>query len=233
MKLKSLVAGLALAAASTQSFSEVISVKITNLTHGNYFTPILLTAHADGTHLFELGTEASAEIQTMAEGGAIGDLMTLADSIGASTAANPAGGLLAPGMSTNVMDWDTGDSNTQLTFTAMILPSNDGFAGLDAWTIPSTPGTYTINLNAYDAGTEANDEIVNGGGASGAPGIPINPGMNGGMNATGVTTEEANDLVHIHRGVIGDTDEDGGVSDLDSRIHRWLNPVVRLVVTVQ
>jgi hypothetical protein len=32
--------------------------------------------------------------------------------------------------------------------------------------------------------------------------------------------------------VLGDTDPSGGVSDLDSRIHRWLNPVAKLVLTI-
>lgn len=231
-KIKSLMAGTALAIASQASYSAVISLEITNLTHGSYYTPILFTAHSNGTHLFEVGTEASAEIQAMAEGGSIDGLVTLAGTIGASVAENPAGGFLAPGASASVTDWDTG-TNTQLSVTAMVLPSNDAFVGLDAWTIPTTAGTYTITLNAYDSGTEANDEIINGGGASGTPGIPGNPGMNGGTGATGVTTTEANDMVHIHRGVLGDTDTDGGVSDLDSRIHRWLNPVARLVITVQ
>jgi len=90
-----------------------------------------------------------------------------------------------------------------------------------------------LYLNAYDAGSEVNDEIVNGGGPLGMPGIPANPGGNGGMNATGVASTEPNTNVHIHRGNLGDTDAAGGVSDLDSRIHRWLNPVAKIVITVE
>jgi len=231
MKLKSIFAGAAMVFTS-QSFAAVIDIEITNLTHGSYFTPLLFTAHSEGSHLFEAGTQASAAIQAMAEGGGLDGLIDIATSIGAATAENPADGLLSPGTSTSVSNWDTGD-NTRLSVTAMVLPTNDGFVGLDAWSIPDTPGTYTIMLNAYDAGTEANDEIVNGGGMSGVAGIPVDPGMNNGENATGVTTEEANTNVHIHRGVIGDTDAEGGTSDLDARIHRWLNPVARLIVTVQ
>ncbi len=230
--LTHLLSGALLAVAASQANAETISIEFTNLTHGNYFTPLLFTAHSSGTHLFEVGSEASAEIQAMAEGGSIEGLVTLATSIGAEVSANPAEGLLAPGESVSIGNWNTGD-NTQLTITAMLLPTNDAFVGLDAWTIPSTSGTYTVYLNAYDAGTEANDEIVNGGGASGTPGIPANPGMNGGTNATGVTNTETNNYVHVHRGVIGDTDPEGGVSDLDSRIHRWLNPVAKLVVSVE
>ncbi|SGZ04952.1 Putative uncharacterized protein [Moritella viscosa] len=88
-------------------------------------------------------------------------------------------------------------------------------------------------MNGYDAGTEANDEIVNGGGASGVPGIPANPGANGGTGGSGVSSSSANSNIHIHPGNVGDSDISGGVSDLDSRIHRWLNPVGKVVVTVK
>jgi hypothetical protein len=40
-------------------------------------------------------------------------------------------------------------------------------------------------------------------------------------------------MVHIHRGNLGDTDITGGISDVDSRIHRWLNPVAKVTVTVK
>ncbi len=38
----------------------------------------------------------------------------------------------------------------------------------------------------------------------------------------------------IHRRTIsfGDTDAAAGPSDLDSRVHRWLNPVIRVTITV-
>ncbi len=126
---------------------------------------------------------------------------------------------------------DTG-TNSYLSLVAMLLPTNDGFVGLDGWEIPSTAGTYTVMLNAYDAGTEANDEIINGGGAPGVPGIPAAPAGNGGMNATGVTSSESNMLIHIHRGNLGDDDLMAGISDLDNTVHRWLNPIAKLTVVV-
>ena len=231
MNIKTLLASTSLLFAAN-SFSEVISVEITNLTHGTYFTPILVSSHPYGNHFFELGQSSSPALQAMAEGGDISGLVTQANTMGAISAEDPAGGPLAPGQSTSVASMDTG-SNTQLSIMAMILPTNDGFVGLDSWTIPSEPGQYTIMLDAYDAGTEANDEVVNGAGAPGALGIPANPGGNGGTGGTGVTTAETTTTVHVHRGVIGDTNATGGASDLDSRIHRWLNPVAKVVVTVE
>lgn len=235
---KALISTLALSSTSllftaSQSFAATVSVEITNLTHGSYFTPLLVAAHSNTTHLFEVGTIATDGIQEMAEGGSIATLSTEATNAGSVTSENPAGGLLAPAQNTSITDFDT-LANTHLSIAAMVLPSNDGFVGLDAWEIPTTTGTYTIFLNAYDAGTEANNELVaEGSGEAGILGIPANPGANGGSNGTGVTTTETNNNVHIHRGVLGDTDLEGGASDLDSRIHRWLNPVAKVVVTVQ
>ena len=232
MKLSKGLLTLAIAAATPLANAQMVDVKITNLTQAIYFTPILATAHSTG-HLFQVGEEASSALQTMAEGGDISGLVTIADSISASSQSNPANGLLGPTASTMINDWDTGD-NDQLTIVAMLLPTNDGFVGLDSWTIPETAGEYTIYLNAYDAGTEANDElIVDGGGAAGTPGIPADPSGLGGSGGSGVTSDSPNSMIHIHPGSVGDTDDDGGDSDLNSRVHRWLNPVAKVVVTVK
>ena len=209
------------------------NVRIVNLANGIWFTPFLVVAHPDGTGLFTTGQPASASLQAMAEGGDIAPLVTDVQALGATIAENPANGLLPPAMSADVDLNTDGTSNTQLSVVAMLLPTNDAFAGLNAITIPTDPGVYTYNLPAYDAGTEANDELITGGGAPGAPGIPADPGGLGGTGGTGAAGTDANTNVHIHRNTLGDTDAAGGSSDLDSRVHRWLNPVVRVIVTVQ
>ena len=209
-----------------------LEISITNLTHGNHFTPILITAHDDTSHLFQSGEMASPALQKMAEGGDIADLAAAAMGNNEITVENPAMGLLAAGDKTSGIMLDT-QTMTHLSIVAMVLPTNDAFIGLDAWEIPTTAGTYTLNLNAYDAGTEANDEIINGGGMPGTPGIPAAPGGDGGTNGTGIMDSSSNTKVHIHPGVLGDTDTAGGMSDVDSRIHRWLNPVARVVVVVK
>jgi len=127
---------------------------------------------------------------------------------------------------------DTADGNDHLSLVAMLLPTNDGFVGLNGWQIPTDAGTYTFTVNAYDAGTEANNEIINGGGAPGVLGIPVEPGGNGGTGGMGLTVVEENSTVHVHRGNIGDDDMTGGKSDLNNTVHRWLNPVARITVTV-
>jgi len=230
----SLVALFLIIAGAQTVLSADFTVTITNTTHGSYFTPFLITAHTDSEHLFASGEAASVDLQTMAEGGDISGLEALMGGADADTSVNPAGGLLGPGSSVSA-DLNTDASgNTTLSLVAMILPTNDGFVGLDALVIPQEPGTYVYFLAAYDAGTEANDELLVGmaGGAPGTPGIPADPGGHAGMNGAGVTNGEDNTTVHVHRGVLGDADAFGGPSDLDSASHRWLNPVAKLVIVV-
>lgn len=208
-----------------------VEVKIVNNTGYSNFTPLLVAAHPSTSTLFTVGEAASVSLQMMAEGGNTAGLETDLSALSANVVANPAGGLLAPGINaTATLTTDT--ANDSLSIVAMILPTNDGFIALNNWKIPTTPGEYTVNLNAYDAGTEANDEIINGAGAPGMPGIPADPSGNGGTGATGMmTTIEG--FVHIHRGVLGDSNATGGKSDLDSIKHRWLNPVATAIITVK
>lgn len=231
-RINTLLTASALVFASSATMAQDLSITVTNLTQGLHFTPLITAAHASDNNIFMVGSAATAELQAMAEGGDISGLVSLLSNADANMNENPAEGLLAPGMSTTYTL--TNDSaNTHLSMTAMILPSNDGFVGLDGWKIPTEAGTYTIMLNAYDAGTEANNELVNGGGAPGVLGIPAAPSGGSGTNGMGVTDTESNTMVHVHRGTIGDDDMTGGRSDLNNSIHRWLNPVAKLTVTIQ
>ena len=220
---------------STQSEAEAaeLSINITNLTNGTYFTPVLVAGHNAETSLFTSGTMASEALKKMAEGGDIGDLDAMIIGADGVTVTNPAEGLLAPATSVSDIMLTTSDSQNYLSIVAMLLPTNDGFVGLSSWPIPTTAGTYTIMLNGYDAGSEKNNELINGGGALGTLGIPVDPGMHGGTDGAGIDDLSENNNVHIHPGVLGDMDNTGGISDLDSRVHRWLNPVAKVTVTVK
>jgi len=231
-KITTVVSASTLMLASATTYAQDLSITLTNLSQGLHFTPIVTGAHAADQHLFMVGEAATAELQMMAEGGDISGLVSLLSNANANIDENPAAGLLAPGMSTTYSL--TNDSaNTHLSLTTMILPTNDGFVGLDGWEIPTEAGTYTVYLNAYDAGTEANNELVNGGGAPGVLGIPAAPGGDAGMDGTGVTDTESNTMIHIHRGNLGDDNDSAGTSDLNNTVHRWLNPVAKLTITVQ
>lgn len=219
--------------AATPALAAQVTVEVTNATHGIYFTPLLVTAHDAATHLFQPAEAASASLRAMAEGGDLAGLLTDLGGEDGDTVADPAGGLLAPGAITmTTLDTST-SGHTHLSVVAMLLPTNDGFVGMDALEIPSTTGTYLYPLVGFDAGTEANDEVITGGGSPGVAGIPADPGGDDGTGGSGVASTDTNGTVHVHRGTLGDTDPEGGVSDLDSRVHRWLNPVALLRLTVQ
>ncbi|NLS11798.1 hypothetical protein HGP28_02700 [Vibrio sp. SM6] len=200
-----------------------LDITFNNVTKGIYFTPLLFAAHDGDAYLFRTGKEASAALELMAEGGDISELSTIVGNIGGAVYENPANGPLNPSTSI-AFSFDTGD-NQYLTVTAMLLPTNDGFVGLDSWKIPTTAGTYKVNLYGYDAGTEANDELQ----AS----IPNPPFLTFDTGGTGVETSITNPMVHIHPGNLGDADPTGGLSDLRNTQHRWLNPVATMTVTVK
>jgi hypothetical protein len=177
---------------------------------------------------------ASANLQAMAEGGSIAGLAADITAATGVNVENPAAGLLAPGASTMADLGDPGEANTQLSIVGMLLPTNDGFVAMNAMTLPTAPGTYTFLLNAYDAGTEANDEI-RGSGMPGQAGLPVPPPLENlvGTGGTGIPNVTAEGFVHIHRGTLGDTNSTGGTSDINAASQRWLNPVARIVITVE
>lgn len=231
-----------------------ITVSITNLTQGMLFTPRFLVAHTDNVDLFQAGTPASEGLTAIAEGGDTSVLATALDTDSPADQRNQTfGGPLAAASTSADYTFETND-HPYLSMLTMLIPTNDAFAGLDSWEIPTEPGTYTVTLNAYDSGTEANDEInsatsnLTGPNGEALGGIGV-PGMaapeptqaNLGSGGTGVAIEAANGMledtgaegnVHIHRNVLGDTDPNGGRSDLDATVHRWLNPVARLTITI-
>jgi hypothetical protein len=223
---------VAACAASSTVIAAEYNVTVTNLTRGIYFTPLLVAAHADSARIFTSGQKASASLQAMAEGGDISGLVSDLSGLNATLIENPAAGLLGPGESTNAsVDTLDNTANNSLSVVAMMLPTNDGFIGLNAVSLPTVIGqSMQYNVSAYDAGTEANDEL-RGSGAPGAPGFPAPGPVDGdsGNNGTGIAAE-IEDYVLIHRGVLGDHSATDGVSDIDSTVHRWLNPVARVTI---
>ena len=71
--LKSLVAAAGLATPAVSQAAD-LTISVTNLTRGIYFTPLLVAAHSSDASLFTAGTTASTSLQAMAEGGDIGGL---------------------------------------------------------------------------------------------------------------------------------------------------------------
>ncbi len=206
-------------------------ISITNLTAGVYFTPVIVSAHSPEVAMFQAGHEASTQLQSIAEGGDVSGMAALLESVGASVGTSD--GLLAPGATTTVTV-NSSDTNTVLSLASMLLPTNDGFLGLNSVSLPDSMGTTArYYARGYDAGTEANDELV-GSGAPGEAGFPAPPPVVASGTGTGGTGVPGNaeGFITVHRGVLGDLDPNGGHSDINAAIHRWNNPVASISITM-
>ena len=171
----SLVASAAAALASAAAQATDYEVTVVNLTRGIHFTPLVVAAHDPASRIFSAGTMASSELQAVAEGGDTASLTATLESIGATVANGDA--LLAPGSSaTFSVSNTTAPANSVLSVVGMLLPTNDGFVGLNSQPLPTgdTGSSVSFRVFGYDAGTEANDELV-GSGAPGEAGFPAPP----------------------------------------------------------
>ena len=146
--------------------------------------PALLSFHDGSNDFFDTGSAAFTGLEELAE---VGDTSVLQGSLTTGdniTIAN--GGPFLPG-SSNTVTFNIADTNTNFSFAAMLLPSNDWFIGnnnaLDISSLISgglgTSLTFDFG-RVYDAGTEEEDFAF----SPGNPIIGIDPGMPGGGTAT-------------------------------------------------
>lgn len=160
MKLSYLVPALALlagTAASADGYLGTVEISITNITKGQTFTPFLAVSHTPAVGLFELGAEASPELEALAEAGDTAPFEALLSGMGqAVTDVKTEPGLLGPG-ETRVIRIQAPKRRARISAAAMLIPTNDNFVALDAASIPGW-GSRTIMVPAYDAGTEENDQ---------------------------------------------------------------------------
>jgi hypothetical protein len=189
-------------------------VTITNLTNSISFTPILVTSHRKPITIFELGFPASEDLRMVAEGGDIVPLTTTLHANSQVVDVQNSGGLLLPGASVTVIVSAKRGAKL-ISLASMMLPTNDGFIGLDSVRVPKH-GSATYFSPGYDAGTEPNDELCINipGPASVCQGVPFSPGED----------EDDEGYVHIHRGI-------HGIGDLEASVYDWRNPVAKITVT--
>jgi len=195
---------------------------------------VLLFSFIATFYTFQIITEGGWEsFENFAESGANVDLLTELSSTNQVEENIGGTGLILPGKSDTVMI--EGESTTCISVATMLANTNDAFAGINCVDVSELQVGQQVEIDmvTYDAGTEANNELINGGGAPGVLGIPAAPSGGSGTGGTGVTNTEENTMIHIHRGSIGDDDMNGGNSDLNNSIHRWLNPIAKLTIIIQ
>ena len=185
-------------------------ITVTNITKGQSFTPILAATHKRTISFFELGEPAIEPLAALAESGNIGPLQDLLKAnpalVSASTSTE---GLLNPGQSTTFVITNSGRF-PRFSFAAMLIPTNDTFVALNTVRLPFA-GSRTFFANAYDAGSEDNDELcanIPGPACGGAGPSPDNNGEG---------------FVHISAGIHGE-------ADLLASTYDWRGPVAKVMV---
>lgn len=196
---------------------------IENLTTGQPFSPGVAATHTKQQQVFRVGSAASEGVRLIAENGdpstAVADLSAAPGVYAASATSAPVGciGCAGPFGTTLSFEIQAAANANRLSLAIMLICTNDGFTGLDAVKLPGGFGPAVHYAPAYDAGTEANDElwtsIVDPCGAIG----PVAAAADGRNDrpATG-------GVVAIHPGIQG-----GG--DLTSA-HDWSDPVARITI---
>ena len=188
-------------------------VTVTNATHDQRFTPILVAAHDERVRLFAVGQPASVELATLAEEGNTAPLAALLAASRGVHGIATSSGLLEPGQTATVVV--DGRSQDQISLAAMLIPTNDAFVAVSGARV-SGRRPEMLSAVAYDAGSEVNDELC---ASIPGPGFDECGGPGGGGSPFG--GEEG--FVHVHRGI-------HGVGDIDPSRRDWRNPVARVTI---
>ncbi|MFN0092768.1 MAG: spondin domain-containing protein [Acidimicrobiales bacterium] len=203
-------------------------VTVKSITAHQPFTPPVIVLHERGARLFKAGRPASVGVREIAENGNLDPLLAALDAhpavadVAVAAAGDPPP--VQPGESATVMV--TGDRWVRrLSLVAMLICTNDGFAGLDGIAAPRQVGqTRVAYADAYDAGSERNTERF----ADLVP--PCGPltGVDSGGQGTGMSNPALAEggVVRHHEGI-------DGSADLTGDHHGWATdrPVLRIEIT--
>ena len=140
----------------------VYRITVENLTTGQYLTPPNVAIHDSSVSVFNRFEPASPGVRAVAENGGVpvlaAELQGAVDDagLGGSTVGGPDLGPIGPGGTRSfVLEAD----GQRLSLVAMVVCTNDGFAGLDSLRFQLDRGdSRTFYANSYDAGTEINTE---------------------------------------------------------------------------
>ena len=209
--------------------SQMFEITLTNLTEGVHgesgqtLSPAIFAAHPAGVKLAVPGLPANPAIVMLAEGGSTAGLEALAAEAGANVQiamnADMTRRYTMPGQSSTVTI-TANMVNSSLSVGSMLVSTNDAFIALidePLFDADGMPVSKTIELMAYDAGSEDNTEM-----ASDIPG-PL--GLDAEVDPPGsnarVPTEGG--VIMPHEGIRGDAD----VSDAFA----WTEPTATLTIT--
>ncbi|MDA1326694.1 MAG: spondin domain-containing protein [Proteobacteria bacterium] len=185
-------------------------ITITNATKGQPLAPGLVILHDKGYSLFEIGGAATDPLATMAETGGPFDLQaSIPASADTDVVLGDHGGIALPSESNSIKIKSEGKF---LTVVGMLAATNDAFYAIRGVRLP-TSGSTTFYATAFDAGSEANNELSGD--------VPASAGGNG--DDLGTNYGDGEGFIHVHNGIFGS-------GDLDPIVYDWNNPVVEIIV---
>ncbi len=207
--------------------SQMFEITLTNLTMGEHgmsgqtLSPALFVTHPAGIKLAEEGQPASEALVAQAEGGNIDGLVALAQAADANykiAMKDMARQYTRPGETATVTV--TADMiNSSLSVSTMLVSTNDAFIGV--FDVPlfdeaGMPVMKTIELMAYDAGSEDNTEMH-----TDIPGpLGLDPEVDPAGSNARVPTEGG--VIMMHPGIQGGADV--------SEAFAWEGPVAKLMI---
>ncbi|TPW12201.1 MAG: hypothetical protein FD130_1819 [Halothiobacillaceae bacterium] len=159
---------------------ETYKITITNLTPGQPFAPILAASHHSDMSFFTVGQAPNDELAMLAEAGN----------------GNPMATKLRGMLISARRGWD------RVSIGAMLGATNDAFFAVTDVALPKGRQIATYIAEAYDAGSETNDELC-----ATVPGC-------GGAAAAYSPDDHGEGFVHIHNGI-------HGIGDLSAAKMDW------------
>lgn len=213
--LGALMTAAAVSTLTAQAGDTRYRVTITNLTKGQTFTPILLATHSTSVRVFAPGTQASPQLQLLAEEGATDMLAALLRQTPIEIREIVAGtSLLTPAVTISFEIAANGRSD-RLSVAAMLIPTNDAFFGINSLKLPGDFDPVVVDALAYDSGTETNDERC-----ASIPGPSFSEcGGPGGGRRVG----NGEGAITVHNGM-------HGVGDFSEPLRDWRGPVARVTI---
>jgi hypothetical protein len=205
-----------------QSGPRTYRVTLINLTDGQPLSPPLLATHTQSVDVFTVGRAASEGVRLIAENGdnavlaaALDGMPGVRDVVASSAPLHRLGG---PGSPIQRFTIEAAGNANRLSIATMLICTNDGFTGVDSVRLPGGFAPAFHLAQAYDAGTEANEQtaatIVDPCGAIGPVSIP-GDGLNQRPATSGV--------IAMHPGI------EPGKGILTSA-HVWRGPVLAVIV---
>jgi Spondin_N len=174
--------------------SRIVRITCENLTSGQVFSPGVFFSHnTSAPPLFLEGVRASFELQRIAEEGNTAPLLSgrITRKFGGAYGSAVPTLSIQPERAQTVL-FKVDSEHPLITGAFMLFHTNDGFAGIHDVDAFNTDETQTIDLFAYDAGTENNNELGE-----------FLPAMKG------IERDPENGVVRQHEGLRGDADAPG------------------------